>query len=224
MDGNGTTLGLLELLRIADSSFPVGGYAYSHGLEWLVAERRVRSAADLATVVTPFIEQVIGAQWLPAASLAFRAGSLTALVRADHLLDASVAAAAERNAGRAMGRRMVELTPVDAEYRAQVQSGQAPGQFAVVLGAAARELRAAEAWMLAALAHSMVSSLTQASVRLGVIGADAAARVVASSLPSLEAAVQSVLGQRRPRIGSFAPLIELASLLQPTLRFRMFAS
>ena len=37
----GMANGLLRLLQVTDSSFPVGGFAYSHGLESLAANERI---------------------------------------------------------------------------------------------------------------------------------------------------------------------------------------
>lgn len=223
-------LALLRLLQVTDSSFPVGGYAYSHGMEWLVSERRVTCEADLAPVLDNFVAQIVRRQWLPAASMAFRSSSCAAVVRADVALDASLIAEAERDAGRAMGARLLDLAaaafpaPRAVEVRARVIAGEAPGQFAVAFGVIARDCSVAEHEMLAALGYSMLNSVTQAVVRLGVVGPGAAVRQGARLATVLASAATEVAAARRQRIGSFAPMLELASMLQPTLRFRMFAS
>ena len=221
---------LLRLLQLTDSSFPVGGYAYSHGLEWLVHEGKVRDADGLGEMLPNFVSQVVQGQWLPAAAQGFRARTAPGAVRADLLLDASIAAEAERAAGRAMGARLLQLAAragedhALAEYAAGVRHGSAPGQYAVAFALAARASGSNEDEMLSALGYAMVNSVTQAAIRLGVIGADSAACLVGHSFEQLERAVGDIISTRRPRIGAFAPGLELASMLQPTLRFRMFAS
>ena len=45
------TLPLLRLLQITDSAFPVGGFAFSQGLEWLVQHGWVDCEADVAAVL-----------------------------------------------------------------------------------------------------------------------------------------------------------------------------
>ncbi len=230
MQSSPAVLPLLRLLQFTDSSFPVGGYAYSHGLEWLVAEGRANNADQVAGVLRSFVSQTIRRQWLPAAAMAHRARSLAATCHADERLDASISAVAERNAGRAMGRRLLDLAastleaPGTARLRASVVANESPGQFAVAFGAVSNELGVPESDALGALGYSMVNSVTQAAIRLGVIGADAGARLVAEAMPAVSDAVQSVSTTERLRIGSFSPLLEMASLLQPTLKFRMFAS
>ena len=102
----GMANGLLRLLQVTDSSFPVGGFAYSHGLEWLAANERI-GERELAGLVEAYVRQAGGGQWMPAALAALRALSLPALLRTDDALDASIAAAGEREAGRAMGERLL---------------------------------------------------------------------------------------------------------------------
>lgn len=222
---------LLRLLQVTDSSFPVGGYAYSHGTEWLVHEGKVRDAATLREVLNSFVDQVAGGQWLPAAATSFRAPTRAGAVRTDCRLDASISAEAERSAGRAMGTRLLEVTRSAwgnderlPDYAAAVWEGSAPGQFAIAFALAGRASGSSEAEMLTALGFSMVNSVAQAAVRLGVIGADTAARLVSETFEQLDRAVTRVTETRRPSVGAFAPGLELAAMLQPTLRFRMFAS
>lgn len=223
-------LPLLRLLQVTDSSFPVGGYAYSHGVEWLVAEEKVRDETGLAGCLRASMEQTLRRQVLPSAAAAFRSRSPARLAAADAALDASIAGAAEREGGRAMGRRLLEaasgmaMAPGAASLLGAARRGETPGQFATAFAVAARDFGAAEGQMLAALGYSTLSALTQAAVRLGVIGADGAARLLARSAERLAAIVAEVVAARRLRVGSWAPEFEVAVMLQPALRFRMFAS
>jgi len=224
-----STLSLLRLLHITDSSFPVGGYAYSHGLEWLVATDRARGEQDVEAVTDSLVTQTLRRQWLPAAARAYRATQFRALKAADDALDASIASASERQAGRAMGARLLEVLATAAgrwteQIQAAVGAEETPGQFAVTFSAAGRDFGAAEGDVLAALSYSLVNSIPQAAIRLGVIGPAAGARIVTSAAPAIADAVQAVSADPRPRIGAFTPMLEIAAMLQPTLRFRMFAS
>jgi len=199
-------------------------------MEWLVHEGHIRSESCVAAVLDTFVAQVVRRQWMPAASAAFRASSCAQATRVDQRLDASTTAEAEREAGQAMGARLLDLAaatlpaPRVEGFREAVAARQTPGQFAVGFGLVARDCTVPEADMLAALGYSAANSLIQSVVRLGVIGAEAAVRLGSHLASVLANAAGDVAGARRQRIGAFAPMLEIASMLQPTLRFRMFAS
>lgn len=223
---------LLRLLQVTDSSFAVGGFAFSHGLEWLTQQRAVRDEAALAQFLEGYLDQSVGRQSLPAAARAYRSRSLAVLLRVDEALDASFAAEGERNAGRAMGERLL-VGAGDAfntrggvqEFRRLVRAGESPGQYAVAYGAIAANEQVPEAQMLTALAFSMVLAVTQAAVRLNTIGQSAAARLAANATPAIERALVRLDAEgARPPIGAFTPHLDVAALGHPALTFRMFAS
>lgn len=224
-------LPLLRLLQVTDSSFPVGGFAFSHGLEWLVQAQWVENEADVAAVVDAYLVQGGGGQWLPAALATFRAKSLAAVLRADDRLDASIAVAGEREAGRAMGERLL-VGALDAfggertsAFLDAVRSSGQPGQYAAAYGVVASEAVVEPEAMLAALGSTMINSVAQAAVRLGCIGQSAAIRIAAGACPRLAAVVETTLSCRPPRtFGAFTPGLDTAGMLHPTLPFRMFAS
>ncbi len=222
--------GLMKLLQMTDSSFPVGGYAYSHGLEWL-ARQRALGEADLDAVLAAYVDQVAFGQWLPAARLAHRSTSTKAVVRCDRRLDASILAEGERNAGRAMGERLLVAASETfggertATLLREVRQGHAPGQYAVAFGAAGQDAGVEARQLLTFLAFSMLNSIAQAAVRLGLIGQAASARIVARAGESVEARVVTLLATRpAARFGAFTPGLDVAGILHPTLPFRMFAS
>lgn len=219
-----TGLALLRLLQLCDSAFPVGGFAYSHGLEWLVHEGIVRDEESLRGFLETYVEQSGGHHWLPAALIAYRAESDGAIANADRRFDRSFTAPAERAASRTMGSRLRHESG-NAFGFDPTPGGGSPGHFAVVFGACARHCGIEERPAIEGLAFTMVQSVIQAALRLGLIGQSAATRLAAEAGPAITGAVDTTL--RRPpqrRYGAFAPGIDVASSLQPTLTFRMFAS
>jgi len=225
-----STQPLLRLLQIADSSFPVGGFAFSHGLEWLKQSGAVTNEADVAAFLRTYVNQAIGRQALPATRAAMHASSVTALLRCDERLDASVSTEIEREAGRAMGERLLvgALGAFGGGKRiggllAAVRSHETSGQYAVAFGAVGADVEADEDMVLTALGFGMAQAVVQAAVRLGIIGQAAAARLLAGATDNIEVAVE------RARLGAthygvFAPHLDAASVLHSRLPFRMFAS
>lgn len=217
-------LALLRLLQVCDSAFPVGGFAYSHGLEWSAHEGIVRDESSLRAFLETYVEQCAGRHWLPAALAAFQARNERQLRGIDQRFDNSFASPAERSASLTMGARLRHEAANAFRLEAGAADGS-PGHFAVVFGCCARQSGVTERAMLEGLAFTMVQSVVQAALRLGFIGQSAATRLAGEAGPSILAAVDTVL-KRGPRrmYGSFAPGIDVATTLQPTLTFRMFAS
>ncbi|WP_322795579.1 urease accessory protein UreF [Tepidiforma sp.] len=222
---------LLRAFYLADSALPVGGYAYSHGLETLVHQAAVASPDDVGQLLALYIRQPLERQQFPALLAALRAPDHAALPRIDVRLDASISPAPEREAGRALGRRLVQLGPIltpgfeSTAYARSVAADEAPGQHAVAMGVLARQLAVPPPVALAAFGHAAIVTLTGAAIRLGVIGPAAAAGLIASAGPDLEAAIHRALDVPPPRrFGAFSPTLEIASARHPTLPFRMFAA
>lgn len=224
---------LLRLLQITDSSFPTGGFAFSHGVEWLTQRAGVTGETGIRALLQAYIDQSVTRQALPAALAAMRASGPGALHRVDERLDASFAAAGEREAGRIMGERLLagavgafEEGPHARALLDAVRAGNCPGQYAVAFGAIARDQRVPALDALTALGFSMLLSVAQAAVRLNVIGQTASARLVARAEPQLDHGIAQVLATPGSRLalGTFTPGLDVAGVLHTTLQFRMFAS
>lgn len=221
---------MLRLLLVQDSAFPVGGFAFSHGVEWMTRTKRITDEAGLASFVAAYIDQSCARQSLPAALRAFR-GTPSEVMRVDDLLDASMGAPGEREAGRLMGERFLLAVTDTFETGARVRAlgdarraGATPGQYAVAFGAFAADEGVPEAEALTALASGMALAVTQAAVRLNLIGQAAALRVSAAVTPALASTVEAVIASPRRRFGAFAPGLDVAALSHRHLSFRMFAS
>jgi urease accessory protein len=226
-------LALARLLQVADSGFPTGAYAYSHGIEWFAREL-APGEAELAGIALAYVRDVLARQSLPAALAAYRAPSSRARARIDEALDASIAPAAEREAGRATGARLLaaatdafgpRTVPGASQHLALVRAKAAPGQHAAAFGTVASGLGVSPAAALTALAIGATNALVQAAVRLNLIGQNAAGRILASAGQEVAVCVPRIVtAPWGRRFGAAAPGLETAAILQPTLTFRMFAS
>jgi urease accessory protein len=224
-------LPLLRLVQLADSGLPIGSFAYSHGLETLLAEQWMTTEHELAELLPRFVAQSLRHQQLPACFTAWAARSLERVFSTDRRLDASFSLPGERQSSCAVGRRLAKLAgEVDASladhpYLAAVTGATAPGHHSVVFGVIARALRIDAPATLGAFGFGAIQSLLSAATRLGFIGHAASTRLAASVAPALAASIEAVLA-RPPasHFGSWIPDLEIGAARHPNLPFRMFAT
>ncbi len=226
-------LPLLRLLQLADSGFPTGGYAFSHGLEGLYALGVVTNESGVRGFVRAQVEEGLAGIELPAAWHAYGAAELVdvdGLLEIDGLLHALKPVPAARSASTRIGRRLLEsAAPLLADdlvfrYLEAIRTGRGHGHHAVAFAVAMQASGLPAEETVLALAATAVNGFVAAAVRLGIIGQTAAQRIVTDFHPlMLLAATES---HRIPLadLGGYMPLVDLAGLRQEHLAGRLFAS
>jgi urease accessory protein len=217
----------LAALQHGDSAFPGGGFAFSWGIEGLVADELVRTVDDLEWVV----EDLLLGRWAPfdrvALRGAFAAGSdLDRVTALDREVEAGTLVAGLREGSRRAGRALLGVhvrlaTPGGAAYRTMIESG-APGHLAVVQGLVWRGLGLSVVSAETLAAWGLVWALVSAAVRLDVIG---------------HVAAQALLTRLRPRIAAllaapppvaplhaFTPLADIAVARHARRDVRLFTN
>jgi urease accessory protein len=209
-----TDTALLSLVQWLSPAFPVGSYAYSHGLEWAISAGDITSAEDLqrwiGTVLTEGAgrtDAILLAQALrPEADLA----ALSALAQA-------LAASRERlvetlDQGRALGQTIAALT------------GQSLPEmpYPVALGAAARGLGLPAEPVVALYLHAFASALVQAAVRFVPLGQTEGQAVLAALHPVILQVAAKAVQAGIDQIGSGAFRSDLAAMRHETMDVRIF--
>jgi urease accessory protein len=209
-----TEPGLLSVVQWLSPAFPVGSFAYSHGLEWAVAAGEITSASTAEAWIGTILAEGAGRTDAILLVEAMRGG-----VEATELgaLAEALAASRERwvetmEQGRALAETVSALT------------GRAipPLPYPVALGLAARGL-GLEADQVAALyLQAFATTLTLAAVRFVPLGQTEGQKVLAAlQLPigriAAEAAVAGLEG-----IGSGAIRGDLAAMRHETMDVRIF--
>jgi urease accessory protein len=219
---------LLPLLTWMSPAYPVGGFAFSHGLEWSVETGDVCDRGGLEAYVRTALET--GGGWcdlvfLAAAWRAARAGDATAL---DEIADLAAAwrgsaetALEARHQGAAFARATCAAfpgTPLDA--LAERRSGEIA--FPVAVGAATigAPLDAA----LIAYAQGFAANLVSAGVRLIPLGQTDGLLALAALAPIVKSAARAAQETPLDALSTSALRIDLASMRHETQYTRLFRS
>lgn len=224
---------LYTLLHITDSFFPSGAFAHSYGLEGLLANgagaaTEVRSAM-VAAIWEHHLLRADGLLGL-CAHRAMAAGRLASVCDLDRQLVALKLPRELREASLATGRGFLAeasvLLPSAAlrQLYARVESGDSPGNYAIVFQAAAASAGVTAADALLAWGYQTVAQLAAALLRLGLIGHRAAAALVGALRPAVEDGVRHLLADAGGGVSSFAPLLEIASMRHERQYSRLFRS
>ncbi len=205
---------LLLLLNWMSPAFPIGAYAYSHGLEWAIEDGLVKSAAD----VESWIEDVItrGSAWNDAILFVqeFRNQNVNELAlalcssRERHLETTQLGAAFQIAAG-------VFVTTVD-------HGGAIAYPIAAARACGAMQLDAHHA--LLAFLQGFSNALISVAVRLVPLGQTAGLEIMRNLMPVIAATAKRAATATLADLGSCTLLSDIAAMKHETQHSRIFRS
>jgi urease accessory protein len=218
----------LPLLIWLSPAFPIGAFAYSHGLEWAHEARDITDAKSLRAWLEDILD--LGA---PKNDAIFLAASWRAAQGADYqgLIDLNALALAvagsrerylETSAqGNAFVAALRHVWPSEAMDQL-VRSVTADLAYPVAVGVAAAGHGLALAGTLEAFVVSIVMNLVSAAVRLGSIGQTDAQRIIATLVPRCRAIAAFATSSSPDDLGGAAWRSELSALRHETQYTRLF--
>ncbi|MCM0019833.1 MAG: urease accessory protein UreF [Tagaea sp.] len=213
---------LLRMMAWHSPAFPVGAFAYSHGLEAAIDEGRVKTAADLA----PWIADLL-AHGAPRADAVFFVHAWRAARDGDRAALTEIGARAA--AMRGTGELALEATQAGVSFASAVTrawpdcAGEGHVYPVAVAAAAARaDIPLDEA--LAAYLHAFAANLVSAAVRAIPLGQSDGLAVLASLEPAIETARDAALARELDDAGAAAPALDILSFRHETQYSRLFRS
>ena len=221
---------ILPLLAWLSPSYPVGAYAYSHGLEWAGEAGGVADEASLAGWLSDVLQQGAGRNDAVLLAHAYRAAAVGDLDMLRETNDLALALAPSRELRletRQQGRSFLDATlaawpaPALAALSAALP-GEVAYPVAVGVSSAAHGVPLAptvEGYLLA-----LVQNLVSAAVRLAPIGQTGGTRVVAELAPAVAALAAAVPELTLDDIGGATFRADLGSFLHETQYTRLFRS
>lgn len=205
---------LLTLTQWLSPAFPLGAFAWSHGLEQAVAAGEVTSAQALGDWLTDILSLGAGRSDAALLSLTLRGED------AGEMADLARALAPSRE-------RWEETAQQGAAFAATLQAlghEVAPAALPVAVGQAARALELAPPRVAALYLHSFASNLVSAGVRFIPLGQSAGQGALARLHPLIEEIAQWSQTASASDITSFVPRADLGAMAHETLEVRIFKS
>lgn len=222
----------LELLHLCDSLFPIGGFAYSDGLETAASAGSIADAAGLRSWLEATLDETIGRLEGPGVWRAWRAfqqEDFDALTRLDEELTALRPSSSARRSSRAMGLRLLTTWhTLHPDPRLERTAGLArsgavgpvlPVAFAGACVCSGVSRRAS----VEAFAYTRLAATASAAMRLLKIGQTDAHLLLSRALERVPAAVDRV-ARRDGDPESFTPQMDIATMTQQYLHSRLFRS
>ena len=199
-----TEAALLPLMLWLSPGFPVGAFAYSHGLEWAVEAGDIADARSLQAWLVDLLD--FGAPRSDAIlfSVAFRAAAAAdwpALIEANALAVALAASAERRLETTAQGAAFLAAARAAWDCEPLRRLDQGPTGASPIRSRSPRR-RAATACRscagLQAFALAQAANLVSAALRLGAIGQTEGQKILAALLPRIRDLAREAR-TRRPR-------------------------
>jgi urease accessory protein len=220
----------LPLLLWLSPAFPVGAFAYSHGLEWAAEAGDIRDARSLGDWLDDLLK--FGAPRNDALLFAFafravKADDWEEFRRVNELAIALAGSAERRLETLAQGSAFLAALRAAWRCPALDRWPDAPAEpiaypAAVALGAAGHGLALNPC--LEAFVLSIIANLVSAAVRLGPIGQSDGQRLLADALPVVRAAAAEAAESTLDDLGGCALRSDIAAMRHETQYSRLFRS
>ena len=224
------TLDALRLMAWLSPGYPVGAYAYSHGLEWAVEAGDVRDEATLLAWLGDVCERGALRNDLILAAQTHRAAQNGAAQAVVDLNDLALALAPSRELHletSQQGRSFLDATLgawPDPNLAALAQHLPGPVAYAVAVGAAAGTHGMALPPVLAAYGLAFVQNLVSAALRAAPVGQAAGTRVIAALTPRVVALADEARDADLDALGAATFRLDLGSFRHETQYSRIFRS
>jgi urease accessory protein len=227
-DRRADVLPLLTALQFGDGQFPGGGFAFSWGLESLLADQKLTRAGFPC-----FMEGQLHHRWgsfdrVITAHAHAAAADPVRLLDIDDLADAALTIEPIRAGSRRAGAALLDThgrlgTPGAATLKRAIDTGAACGHLAVVQGAMLAGAGLDAAACLAVSAYGMAQAFCTAAIRLGLIGHLDAQRSLARLRPHIAQLVAAPLPPLA-ELHSFMPVADIAAMRHMDQKQRLFSN
>ncbi len=214
---------LARLMTWLSPAFPVGAFAYSHGLERAIHDGLIRDRQSLLAWLEALLEQ--GSAWNDAVLLAEawrRTGADEDIAEVAELAEAMSGTRERHMETTLQGSAFVDaMTAWSGELPA---NGEGPVAYPVAVGSAAARHSVGLADALTAYLHAFASNLVQACVRLVPLGQRDGVATLAALEPVILRTARRAAASALDDLGSCTIRADILSMNHETQYSRVFRS
>ena len=219
----------LPLLIWLSPAFPVGAFAYSHGLEAAVEAGDIANAATLQAWLDDLVRYGSLRTDALLAACAWRAAVARDMAGVIEINDLTLALAPSRERHlETTGQGNAFVTAVQASWPSDLMGELAQGAEPIAYPIAVAVAAAAHGVPLPALLDAFLvafaGNLVSAAVRLGPVGQTDGQKIIARLVPALREAAQMAASGTLDDLGSAALRSDIAAMRHETQYSRLFRS
>lgn len=234
---NTQVLNLLEVFQICDSTFPIGTFNHSFGMENYLAERTIKNGDQFAEWINNYYKSSFKFGEGLLIFLVYKAldeGNIDAIVSYDNIMTASTVATETRKGtiviAKQMGMLMDALygdsVPNLNEYKAKISEKKAHGHPAIMFATYAhfKGIPLEQAYMM--YGYSVGSTLVQNAVRAVPLGQNNGQVILHGLITQIASLYKETMdeGLDEYYLGANSPGVELAQIRHETQESRLFMS
>ena len=229
----GTEAALLPLMAWLSPSFPVGGYTYSHGLEWAVESGLVTNRATTEEWIAGVLRQGAARSDGDLFREVWQAVTAQDSERFDRAVEWAAVlrgtpelALESSQQGQSFLATIGNCWPVDglAEWQQRITEARRPTSYAISVALVTALHQVPLSMAMSAYFHALTAGLVSAAVRLIPLGQTDGQRVQAALAGPIVTAVQECLTRPWDDLGSASPMVDLCSIAHETQYTRLFRS
>lgn len=222
---------VLKLLQVCDSTFPVGAFTLSNGLETYVQKELITKAEDLKDYLKAWLHVQRYNDLAVVAQTHECGGDAEKLLQIDAIAASSKVPMEIREGSRKMCVRFLKLIKkvgiqihMADEYAKMINDGEACGQYPVAFGIYASFQKISREDAVTVYAYQMCSSVVTGCVKLVPLSQTDGQRVLYEMLPEIQKAARESLKIGLDEIGLSFPGLEIRAMQHERLETRQFLS
>lgn len=213
----GATPHLVTLMQWLSPAYPVGGFSYSHGLEWTVAAGDVHDAASFQAWLADVLDHGSGRNDALLLAAAYRACGQADLLRVDATARALASSSERLLETTAQGAAFVRTTADIWDMALPVLC------YPVAVGRAAALIGMELEQVLPLFLHGFASNLTGAAMRLVPLGQTEGQRALSMVTPLCDLIAQDAMaGAGLDDLGGAVFMADIAAMKHETQYTRLF--